>query len=226
MLTYKTLTTQQYADAVINLISSTEGHIQEAKNIGDGKATIGYGYTFNRNDNVALWQAAGITLSATEWAVLQQIDSVNSAQKTVIALNQFNKTLTHQEAQASLGQTYQLYESPANQLTMPESWERAAFVSITYNRGVSTVHNKMQDFYNAVMNGNRAEAWFEIRYDSQTTSPDYVDGIAKRRYFEAETFGLYNDPNNVTETEAKQVLQMYTSPSSHHRLRSTLRRRD
>ena len=56
MLTYRTLTTQQYVDAVVNLISVTEGHIQAVTNIGDGKATIGYGYTFNRNDNATLWQ--------------------------------------------------------------------------------------------------------------------------------------------------------------------------
>jgi|GEM_PF-2727634 len=209
MLTYRTLTTQQYVDAVVNLISITEGHIQTVTNIGDGKATIGYGYTFNRDDNVALWQAAGITLTVNQWAQLQQIDAASSTQKTSLALG-FSRTLTHAEANALLEQTYQKYESPANELGMPESWERAALVSITYNRGEPAVHSKMQDFYNAVLTGNRAEAWFEIRYDSQTSNPDYVNGIAKRRYYEAETFSLYDDQNNVTEAEAKQVLQMYT----------------
>ena len=58
MLTYRTLTTQQYVDAVVNLISIIEGHLSVVTDLKDTKATIGYGYTFNRNDNVALWQAS------------------------------------------------------------------------------------------------------------------------------------------------------------------------
>ena len=211
MLTYRTLTTNQYIDEVVNLISGTEGHLQNVKNIGDGKATIGYGYTFNRNNNVSIWRATGITLTAGEWAILEQIDSTKSStQKTAIALNQFNKSLTFTGAKALLEQTYQEYESPAIGLAMPESWERVAFVSVTYNRGEPAVQSKMQAFYLAIATSDRAEAWFQIRYNSQTPNPLYKNGIAKRRYYEAEIFGLYNDPANVTEVEAKQVLQMYT----------------
>lgn len=59
----------------------------------------------------------------------------------------------------------------------------------------------------ALKNGNRAEAWYEIRYGS---NGDKLDGIAKRRYFESATFGLYNDPNNVTTDEAKSIFRMFT----------------
>ena len=122
MLTYRILSTEQYINAVVHLISSAEGNLQNVKDIGDGKATIGYGYTFNRNDNVSLWQASGITISANELAILQQIDTAaTSAQKTAIALDQFNKTLSFQEAKALLEQTYQQYELPANELGIPES---------------------------------------------------------------------------------------------------------
>jgi len=41
-------TTEDYIGAVVELISRVEGYRPTAKNIGDGKATIGYGYTFNR----------------------------------------------------------------------------------------------------------------------------------------------------------------------------------
>ncbi|MDZ7656240.1 MAG: hypothetical protein U0997_09870 [Sulfurimicrobium sp.] len=173
-------------------------------------ATIGYGYTFERSNNVALWQAAGITLSAAELAILQQIDSAStSAQKTAIALSQFGKTLTTGEAKLLLQQTYPKYESPANELGMLSSWERVALVSITYNRGEAAVRSKMVEFYNAIQNGNRAEAWFQIRYNSQTPNPLFANGIAKRRYYESEIFGLTDNPGSVSGVdEAKQIYRM------------------
>ncbi|HYE36876.1 VCBS domain-containing protein [Methylocaldum sp.] len=210
MLSYRTLTTQLYIDAVIDVISKMEGHLFRVTDLHDGKSTIGYGYTFERNDNVVLWQAAGINLSAVDLAVLQQIDAAARAQKTAIALSQFGKTLTKEEAKALLGQTYQKYEAPANDLVMPESWERVALVSVTYNRGTGNVRNKMQGFYNAIRNADRAEAWFDIRYGANAASSAFAPGIAKRRYYEAELFGLYDNPTNVGEAEAMHVLRMYT----------------
>ncbi|EGW22073.1 glycoside hydrolase family protein [Methylobacter tundripaludum] len=212
MFTYRTLTTQQYVNTVVDVISKAEGYLSQVTNLKDGMSTIGYGYTFERNDNIALWQAAGITLTTGEWTILQQIDSASSAQKTVIALTQFGKTLTHSEAKALLEQTYQKYESPADELAMPLSWERVALVSVTYNRGEPAVHSKMQDFYSAIETGDRAEAWFQIRYKAQTTNPTYADGIAKRRYYESELFGLY-EAAVLDEVQAKQIYAMY---NRHH----------
>lgn len=66
------LTQQEYVDALVGFITGMEGvraHVYADK---DKMATIGYGYTFNRNDNVALWQAAGITLTTAELTLLQQ----------------------------------------------------------------------------------------------------------------------------------------------------------
>lgn len=137
MLSYRTLTSQEYIDGVIDVISRVEDHIQNVKNIGDGKATIGYGYTFNRNDNVAIWQASSIALSASEWSVLQTIDEATiSAQKTAIALNQFSRTLTREEAKILLAHTYKKYELSADQLSIPESRERIALVSLSYNGAI------------------------------------------------------------------------------------------
>lgn len=46
MLAYRTLTQQQYVDAVVDAISITEGHLANATDLKYGKSTIGYGYTF------------------------------------------------------------------------------------------------------------------------------------------------------------------------------------
>ena len=57
----------------------------------------------------------------------------------------------------------------------------------------------------AIRQGNRAEAWFEIRYRSN--DPDQAakirSGIAKRRFMESQVFGLYDDPQEVSAAEAK-----------------------
>lgn len=205
--------TQNYVNAVVDVISKAEGYIPYVKNIGDGRATIGYGYTFERSDNVTIWRTANIVLSDAQWAILQKIDlEPNSNQKTTIALSEFNKSLSISDAKALLGETYQKYESAADELTMTESWERVALVSITYNRGLPAVHNKMQGFYDAVNAGDRAEAWFQIRYNAQTSNPIFVDGIAKRRYYESEIFSLY-DSSTLEEAQAKQIYAMY---NRHH----------
>src|SRR4051794_21812262 len=122
MLNYVVLSQQQYVDALIKLISSAEGQLFVVTNLGDGQRTIGYGYTFGRSDNLALWQAAGISLTANEIAVLQSIDAVTTlAQKNRIAEQQFTRSISKTEATALLRQTYPAYEGPANQLLMPFS---------------------------------------------------------------------------------------------------------
>jgi Ca2+-binding RTX toxin-like protein len=94
-----------------------------------------------------------------------------------------------------------------------ESNERVALVSLAYNSPT----DKITGYPNllgpalgkALAAGDRAEAWYEIRYDSNGgTSPS--SGIANRRYKESELFGLYNDANNVTEDDAKNAYRMFT----------------
>lgn len=59
----------------------------------------------------------------------------------------------------------------------------------------------------AVINGERAEAWYEIRYQSD------ADGQhTGRRVDESNLFGLYDHPESgIQDAEAKEVLQMYTA---------------
>ncbi len=62
----------------------------------------------------------------------------------------------------------------------------------------------------ALINRDRAEAWYQIRhYSNGGANSNEKNGIAKRRYFEASTFGLYNDPGDVTLEEGTAVLKMY-----------------
>jgi Ca2+-binding RTX toxin-like protein len=53
----------------------------------------------------------------------------------------------------------------------------------------------------ALKAGNRAEAWYQLRYES---TPYYT-----RRYIESQVFGLFADPANVLDAEAQKAIDMY-----------------
>jgi Ca2+-binding RTX toxin-like protein len=90
---------------------------------------------------------------------------------------------------------------------MPESKERAALVSLSYNTKTGSTDLLGPNLIAAITNDNRAEAWFEIRYNSNK------NGIhANRRYKESYLFGLYDVGATFTDpNEAKEVMRMYTS---------------
>jgi hypothetical protein len=112
---YHIISAAAYNNLVAKLIKLTEALIPGVENIGDGRATIGYGYTFNRSNNVAIWTTSGISLTTNEWALLAKIDAASATQKTTLGL-QFDKTLTATEANALLVATIPQYEGPANNL--------------------------------------------------------------------------------------------------------------
>ena len=78
-----------------------------------------------------------------------------------------------------------------------------ALVSLSYN-GLSMTQSSMPGLADAIQNGNRAEAWFQIRYD---TNKKYEAGVYKRRFFESEIFGVFAG-STPTEEEAKDFFKM------------------
>jgi GH24 family phage-related lysozyme (muramidase) len=95
---------------------------------------------------------------------------------------------------------------------MPLSSERLTLLSLSFNGGLGPGLKK------AIQTGNRAEAWYQIRYgtNSDSQSDSVKVGLAKRRYFESQMFGLYDDQNGsvATKDEAKKIYKMLTE----HRL--------
>ena len=84
---------------------------------------------------------------------------------------------------------------------IPESREREALFSLCWN-GPSLLGPKLKA---AINSGDRAEAWYEIRYNSNGNG---IEGLANRRYVEAETFGLFDKNGKATFAEAMQAGQM------------------
>jgi len=83
------------------------------------------------------------------------------------------------------------------------SKEYVAVMSLFYN-GEGLINSEKRLLAKAIINDNRSEAWFEIRYGSNG------NGIhAGRRYDEAALFDLY-DATQMTVNDAKEVMRMYT----------------
>ena len=103
-----------------------------------------------------------------------------------------------------------------NGITIGDSLERIALMSLFYNSNGGTLHNNIigPALLTALQSGNRADAWYQIRYKTNPNSlsanpPADAQGMANRRYMESSEFGLY-DPGTVTPQEALAVYQMYT----------------
>ena len=92
--------------------------------------------------------------------------------------------------------------------------EYLALMSVFYNGEYKTIPQNNSKLIRAVVNNDRAEAWYEIRYNTNAaTQPANIrNGIAKRRYFEAEIFGLYGQgtPAADLDAENKSVFRMLT----------------
>ncbi|MEA0736885.1 hemolysin [Xanthomonas campestris pv. campestris] len=207
-INYRELNQEQYNALTGDLVKLTESLHVRAQDVGDGRATIGYGYTFNRSNNAAIWGASGIELSDDQQRQLVAIDAAPAGERTRLGL-QFNRALNAAEGDQLLAASMPEYERPITGLNMPMSQERAALVSLVYNRGAGSYNNNMQPFRDAVAAGDRSEAWFEMRYNAWGSNAAAEAGLRKRRVLESELFGLYNDPNAVTSEEALSTYQMY-----------------
>lgn len=220
---YRELDQAEYDRKLRLVIVGAEGLHAHVQNVGDNKATIGWGYTLNRNNNVAIWSNAGIELTQEQWETLANVDAASSDDKTRIGLT-FTRQLNAADSDRLLRSSMVEYEAPANGLNMPLSDEKVAVVSLAYNRGSGNLSGIPQSnvpehpMMDAIRSGDRAEAWFQARYNcwgSDRLENQYPDaasnegGLRKRRFAEAQVFGLYDDPNNVTAVEARSVYQMY-----------------
>jgi len=203
---YNELSQEEYTAALKVVIIGAEGLHARAQDVGDGMATIGYGYTFNRGNNAAIWRDSTISLTEDEWRALQAIDAAPNDNRTRLGL-EFPRQLNALEADQLLLASVREYEQPAGELNMPLSRERVAMVSLAYNRGVGAVSRS--PVVDAIRDGDRAETWFQMRYNCWGTYAEGEAGLRKRRLAEAEVFGLYGDPTAVTYDESKLVYQMY-----------------
>jgi Ca2+-binding RTX toxin-like protein len=98
----------------------------------------------------------------------------------------------------------QILGAPGPAGTVPPSRERAVFLSLVY-QSANLLGSSLEQAINA---NDRAEAWYEIRYNSNGDNSH-----TKRRYVESQIFGLYQslDSNyEPTQQEALTAFRVFT----------------
>lgn len=150
---FRLLAQDEYDRKLREVIVGTEGHHAGVQDVGDGLATIGWGYTLNNHENMPIWRRAGIELTPEQTAVLEHVDRAPEGRKTAIGLT-FDKVLTETESDRLLRASIQAYEAPAVEAGMPLSDERVAVVSVTYNRGPGVMRS--HEVMGAIRDGDRA----------------------------------------------------------------------
>lgn len=131
----------------------------------------------------------------------------------ITSITQFSLNVS--QIQAAFTNISQKFEAEVSGWeNIPNSDERLALMSLAWNStgrpndGVNLLGTGLQS---AINNGDRAEAWFQIRYNSNGGSDSNVKlGLAKRRYFESQLFGLYNESTGtpIPLDEAMQTYEM------------------
>lgn len=208
---FRELTREEYDRKLRSVIVGAEGLHAQVQDVGDGRATIGWGYTLNRSDNLEIWTRSGIELTAAQRDTLERVDSAPAARKTAVGLT-FDRILTEVESDTLFRASLREYEEPAIAVGMPLSDERVALVSVAYNRGTGALRG--HPVIDAIRDGDRAEAWYQLRYNCWGTRADMEGGLRKRRFAESEVFGLYDDPGNVPVDDAANVYRMYRRRSA------------
>jgi Ca2+-binding RTX toxin-like protein len=113
------------------------------------------------------------------------------------------------EIQAAFTAVIPIYENRVDAWLpgISQSNERVALVSLAYGSPTGSTDLLGNKLRQAILDDNRAEAWYEIRYRSNGNG-QHTD----RRITESSLFSLYDNPGQgVGEAEAKEVLRMYTT---------------
>ncbi|WP_039917638.1 calcium-binding protein, partial [Cellvibrio mixtus] len=98
---------------------------------------------------------------------------------------------------------------------IPDSYERLALLSMAYRGDVNT--GVAPSMRRAFDQGNRAELWYEIRYNTVgSRTPENIQrGVAKRKYIESEMIGLFPTSLLLTETDVVNAVKMYSKHRNH-----------
>lgn len=239
-MNYNTLTQADYEQRRFEVIVNVEetGQVRLNPYIDSkGYVTIGVGFnlhTASVRDRVLT--TLGVSNTGTDRRYYEQLVSILSKKyetgdenilanvrrqlNAVMSQRTAGSTFTFANTQQVRGVFDQLvptYETEVSNRVPgvpPNTRERLALFSLAYNNAgtLLPVGSKLSQ---ATAGGNRGEAWYEIRYGSNknalsATPPGDAGGIARRRYYEAQVFGLYDDPANVTLVEAQQAYRMLT----------------
>ena len=176
------------------------------------------GTNFTRARNAISTASKGKTFANATAAQTAINDAMNSALGLTGAARlvfAFSSNTQVRTALDEIADTFELQVSNWLGTVIPKDRELITLTSLAYNNIIGERRDTAGNFLGwksptlrqAMIDGDRAKAWFEIRYDS---NGNHLDGIAKRRFYESSLFGLYADSTAVTKVEAYNVYRMVT----------------
>jgi len=95
------------------------------------------------------------------------------------------------------------------------SMERAVLVSLAADNLIGNdVHGNPMNLplADALIQDNRADAWYQVRYGTFSDMANANPAVVKRRLYESEIFGLYDDgieSYNISRDDCKPLYNMY-----------------
>jgi GH24 family phage-related lysozyme (muramidase) len=211
MITFSNLSTTAYENFRDAILKEIEGFRSKPYVDTVGHPTIGYGADLRDNTSYSN-TIPYLGLSPSEEALFRSTVQQNYPNTAALTAALSNAGLSSVSiSQTDAFSVFQLsiptYENRVNNWLsgIPESSERAVLVSMAYNGLINT--GTSPSLRQAVIDNDRAEAWYNIRYDSNGGS-SRGPGIANRRYVESQIFKLFSDPSLTLEQ--LQAMRMFT----------------
>jgi len=183
-----------------------------------GSIAIGYGFDLLVHNNAQIntyLAAAGLgALSTLDAQLLNQARATHTTANIQNIWSQLSLDLVSEQNASNLLDAYITSTAEVQVtnflnrygITWGASKERAALVSLAYNNPSKLLGVGLG---NAIASGDRAEAWYQMRYQSNGGSSK-TQGIANRRFREADMFGLYDNATASTPADAKDIYRMFT----------------
>ena len=181
-----------------------------------GSIAIGYGFDLlvrsNAEINNYLAKVGLGALSTGDAQLLDQARSAHTASNIESIWSQLTLDLGSEATATKLLDAYINERAEKdldkfltnNGLSIPQSLERAALVSLAYNNPAEMLGTGLAT---ALTSSERAEAWYQIRYQSNGGESRGA-GLANRRYRESDLFGLYG--TSPDEADYKTAYRMFT----------------
>ena len=191
------------AREVLSIALNRGGHQIEVSESDITTLLAASSHTFKTNETArqainTAWRIIANNHSVTSTELSLTDDEMNNVFRT--AAEEREDTLTQhfsRNNQNSTGETVQAAFADSDY-----SYERLALFSLVYNGGEALLGNNLTT---AINDGDRFRAWFEIR-EASNGGDSRNHGIAKRRFYEAELFGLFNDHDNPTIEEIRHII--------------------
>ncbi|WP_240481673.1 putative Ig domain-containing protein [Dechloromonas denitrificans] len=173
------------------------------------RPVIGYGYDLVANRGAAIndLTAIGVVLTETQRTALGALsDNTTGIPADLVGLalpSEAAATSLLNRAIAARDSAFNLFLT-RNGITLTDSRERAVLMSMWYQTPVyfRSKYGSITNMTQALIDGNRAEVWYQIRYKSAADG----QGVINRRYAESAYFGLY-ESGTVSENEAKSIFR-------------------